>query len=52
MRPEDSRCVDGVPVAVGRMFGMGFVSVVCRITLTVSASFHAITSFASCILRG
>lgn len=52
MRPEDSRYTDGLPVAISRMFGMGFVSVVGRNTLMVPASFQSVTSFVSCILRG
>lgn len=33
MRPEDSRCTYVLPVAKGRMFGMGFVSIVCKNSL-------------------
>lgn len=42
MRPEDSRCTYVLPVAIGRMFGMGFVSIVCKNSLMVSAYFHCI----------
>ena len=33
MRPEDSRCEYALPVAIGRMCGMGFVSIVCKNSL-------------------
>lgn len=33
MRPEDSRCTYVPPVATSRMFGMGFVSIVCKNSL-------------------
>lgn len=33
MSPEDSRCTYVLPLAVGRMFGMGFLSRVCKNSL-------------------
>ena len=43
MRPEDSRCEFALPVAIGRMCGMGFVSIVCKNSLDGVCAFSLIS---------